>query len=227
MNTSTISYCKRINLRFKSQLFFVFTLCFFSTIIFPDTAEFRMHVGPSGTLRAYIVELYSLNSYLLYQGGSSSVSRGNYSGTVVNFVADVSGGSGEPNTDSASMPMVAPGNYLLKIQNKYCIFYIPTNFDGHNADFVLNYDGYYFTRLDDPNVGRPITYSATYTWTDNIVTLKNSFNAVGQMLLDGVSNSIPANGSTFNFESSTFPHLFTAVDQKPAGINYMQLGKRI
>jgi hypothetical protein len=222
MPTFTFPLSKKKYFRFNIQFFLVFSLCFFTKIVFPDTAEFRMHVGPANTLWASTVELYSTNSYLLYPGSSSSTSRGNFSGVVINFVADVSGGIGEPNTPSSSMPMVSPGSYLLKIGDKYCNFTIYSNFDGHNADFNLNFDGYNFTRLDDPNVGRPISLSTTYTWTDNLITIKNSFNAAGQMMLDGVNTTIPAAGSTFNFESSTFPHTFSAIDQQPTGVSYMQ-----
>ena len=221
MNTFTTTTIAKKNIRHNRFLFLVLFLCYFSSIVFPHLSEFRMHVGNGSAYWAETVELYSLKSYLEHTGSSSNEARGEViDGAVINFIADITDGQG--NTPNPSMEPVAPGSYLLKIGNKYCFLTIPQFNPSYNADFVLKFAGGVFTRLDNPNTGRRITLSQTFDWIGNTVTLKNSFNVAGQMLLDGVSTSIPAAGSTFNFESSSFPHTFTAVDQQPTGINYMQ-----
>ncbi len=221
MNTFTTPYKAKKNIRLNALLFLVLFLCCFSSTVLPHPAEFRMHVGNGSAYWAATVELYSLKSYLRYTGSSSDSPKAEtINGAVINFIADVT--DGQDNTPDSSMEPVEPDKYLLKIYNKYCTLEISQFNSSYNADFVLKFAGGVFTRLDSPNMGRQITLSQTFDWIDNTVILKNSFNVAGQMLLDGVSTSIPAAGSTFNFESSSFPHTFTAIDQKPTGINYMQ-----
>jgi len=182
-----------------------------------------MHVGNGSSFWASSVELYSAyNGHLLYTGASSdSAIGGTMFGVTINFLADLTDGLDIP-TYNPSMEPVEPGAYLLRIGDRYCTLYIPFFQAGYNADFEIKYSGGVFTRLDDPNVGRQITISQTYDWTGYDVTLNNSFNAEGVMNVDNIELTIPANGETFEFEQSTFPHTLGAIDQQPASLAYMQ-----
>jgi len=180
-----------------------------------------MHVGNVTTFWPATVELYSLNSYLKYSGASENIPRGEtINGAVVNFVADIT--DMQSNTTDPSMPPVAPGSYLLKIGNKYCTLTIPNFNPAYNADFVLQFVGGVFTRIDNAQLGRQISISATHTWTGYDVIVKNSFNLEGIMSLDNINFTIPAAGTTFTWEQSSFPHRFEAKDQKPDDLDYWQ-----
>ncbi len=222
----TITHQQYLNLKskFRVLLFaFVMIIFGFSTNIYPHSAEFRMVVRfGNGPMQVATINLYSLKSYLMYSGSSQSTVRGEILNNVdtVNFVADVT--DGPSFLDDPDMEPVEPSTYLLRISNKYCILYIPTFNSNYNADFVLKFDGYVFTRLDNPTIGRQITISPTYTWTGYDVIVKNSFNVEGTMLLDGSNFTIPAGGRTFNWEQSSFPHVLSAIDQKPTTFNFWQ-----
>lgn len=221
-----ITHQQYLNLKSKFRVFlfaFVMMIFGFSTNIYPHRAEFRMVVRfGNGPMQVATINLYSLKSYLMYSGSSQSTARGEILNNVdtVNFIADVTDGT--LFVDDPDMEPVEPGTYLLRISNKYCILYIPTFNSNYNADFVLKFDGYVFTRLDNAQFGRHITISPTYTWTGYDVIVKNSFNAEGTMLLDGLNFTIPVGGRTFNWEQSSFPHTLGAIDQKPNTLNYWQ-----
>lgn len=160
-----------------------------------------------------------------------------------NFGCDVNaliGGNGSQfDNPTPTWGIKDPGSYVVRIisggSDKYFIIFIPEyssmNSDSiplpkensGNADFNLRVDLYNNTLTFIQNGrGCSIGSAGLQSWINYTVTLKNSFNAEGNMSVDYNNVLIPATGKDYVWSNFSFPHRLAAIDQQPTGINYMQ-----
>jgi len=171
-----------------------------------------MHVGNGADVFNKTVRLYDLNFVLKYTGASSSTVLlvGN---PPINFYADMTDGLNSF-TSNPSMEPVAPGNYYIRIDNRYARLDISAFNSSYNADFDISYIGTpgTFARIDSSPPGRQIYLGPTYNWIEHTITVKNSFGG-GNVIVDGKQyNNIGVNGKPFTWIESS-DHILLAIDQ--------------
>ena len=205
---------------------------FFTSNTFAVEQEWLMRIiyGGAGPTQAKIMLYqygvlidsgYSANTWIFNPGGGSF---------EANVGADVNSSPGSGDSEftnpTPTWSIKDPGSYTVRVifdtTDRYFDIYIP-NAPGGDNDFNIEYNIYDGSVSYKYN-GRGVTPSTlvSYAWVEHNITVKNSFNAAGDMNIDYTTVSIPNGGKTYNWPSPSFPHHLGAIDQQPAGIPYMQ-----
>ena len=205
---------------------------FFTSNTFAVEQEWLMRIiyGGAGPTQAKIMLYqygvlidsgYSANTWIFNPGGGSF---------EANVGADVNSSPGSGDSEftnpTPTWSIKDPGSYTVRVifdtTDRYFDIYIP-NAPGGDNDFNIEYNIYDGSVSYKYN-GRGVTPSTlvSYAWVEHNITVKNSFNAAGDMNIDYTTVSIPNGGKTYNWASPSFPHHLGAIDQQPTGINYMQ-----
>lgn len=121
-------------------------------------------------------------------------------------------------TINPTWPKIDPGcRYFIRIGDYYCDLFIndlPGGIDYDPklyADFLITFENntHSFELVDNR---RGILWYQSHQWTENTITVKNSFGGVN-IIFDGTASyNIPADGISFVREARTFPHYVRAID---------------
>jgi len=229
--TQRIAYTKSLSLSF-TKIVLLLLFLFFTSNTFAVEQEWLMRIiyGGAGPTQAKIMLYqygvlidsgYSANTWIFNPGGGSF---------EANVGADVNSSPGSGDSEftnpTPTWSIKDPGSYTVRVifdtTDRYFDIYIP-NAPGGDNDFNIEYNIYDGSVSYKYN-GRGLTPSTlvSYAWVEHNITVKNSFNAAGDMNIDYTTVSIPNGGKTYNWPSPSFPHHLGAIDQQPAGIPYMQ-----